>query len=186
MDQFDLPADLLTEDHHNLWRHLTRYQGDDWIFEVDLLNHSAGEYTLTYQWANLKGGPFSMDSSADGDSFSFNVPAATTAGYLPGKYRVQAVLTNLSTGTRHTLGIQEGQVLPSLLTVADPRSPNRKALDVVEAALTAGAGSDIIEYEVGGKKIKKSRPQMLQLRAYYLQRCRVEDGHGMGRILFSL
>jgi hypothetical protein len=182
MDFFELGAN----DHANLWQNLSLVQGDDWIFEVDL-SKSAADYTLTYVWA-LAGQPaFSMVSTADGESFSFNVPAASTAVLLPGSYRVQAVLTELATGTKQTLGIREGKVSPNLAEAVDPRSPNRIALDAVEGALASAApGAHLVEYIVGGKTFKKRIADLLQMRAYYLQRCRVEDGKAMPHIYFGL
>ena len=187
MDMFDLPSDLLFIDRKTLWRRLALVQGDDWIWTVDLLNKPATEYTLTFEWAEAGVSAFSVVSTAEGDSYSFNVPAATTATYTPGMYRVQAYLTNTETGTKHTLGIQEGQIYPNLASIGDPRSANRKALDAVEAALAAAApGAHIIEYVVGGKTFKRKIEDLMNVRAYYAQRCRVEDGHAIGHKYFSL
>ena len=188
MDAFDLPADLQVIPHETLWRHVALVQGDDWIFYIDQDRQPPGTCTLTFQWARAGVTGFSLVSTPnDAGGYSFNAPAATTAGYAPGKYRVQAFVTNLTTGTKHTLGIQEGQIYPSLATVGDPRSPYRQALDAVEFALAnAAPGAHIIEYVVGGKTFKRKIDELMKVRAYYLQRCRVEDGKAVSHFFFSL
>ena len=188
MDFFDLPADLQVTPHLDLWHHLHLTQGDDWIFTVKDLHQPPGSFDLTYQWARAGVTSFSLTATSDdaGD-YSFNVPAATTTAYTPGAYRVAAILTDTATGTRHTLGIQEGLLLPNLATVADPRSPNRIALDAVEAALAGAApGAHICEYQVGGKIFKRKIEELVRMRAYYLQRTRIEDGKYMSHIYYNL
>ena len=190
-DIFDYNLYALLPIHEDLWKHTGFFQGDDVTFSVDLpiLSDVSGSYTLYYVWARQGVTAFIWQSTpvvGDLQGFSFYIPAATTAAYVPGNYYITAYLISNTDGTKHTIGQREGFVKPNPMFVADPRSPNRKALDKVEQALAEGAGSDVIEYVVGGKTIKKSRPQMLQLRAYYLNRVKAEEGRAIGRISYYL
>jgi hypothetical protein len=174
--------------NNSLWKNLSLFQGDDWIFTVQLLDYPASNYTLTYQWSRQGVSTFSVVSTPDNltDIYQFSVPAATTATYTPGTYYVQAFLTDVDAGTKQTLGIQEGIVRANVANIADPRSAWRIAFDAIEAALQAGAGSDVVEYTVGGKTVRKSRLEALKFRAFCLQRVKVEEGRGIGHHYFKL
>lgn len=111
--------------------------------------------------------------------FSTYPPYLYTFQYLPGRVPLAGVTVTYRTYTqRITLGSTEITITPdpTLSSGGDPRSINRKALDDVEAALAAGAGSDVTEYTVAGTIIKKDRAGLLALRAYYLGQVRAEQG----------
>jgi hypothetical protein len=156
---------------------------------LKLLGYDSTLWTCTYIFRILGSPSFSVASTPAGDgSFTVASPAATTATRLPGRYTVTALLTDGS-GNKYTAGQAEIEIKPdvSILANSDPRSANRKALDDVEAALAAGAGSDVTEYTVAGTVIKKDRAGLLKLRSFYLLRVRAESGKpAIGTILASL
>lgn len=168
----------------------TFFQGDTWKFNVSLLDYNATSWTLTYSFKKTDVDPFTITATMDTDgSFLFNVASTLTADYIPGMYYVVAKITNVLTSEVYTVGRTEVQIKPdiSLATNCDPRSTNKIALEAVEAALAAGAGSDVIEYTVGGTIVKKNRDGLLKLRAYYLAKVRQEDGKpAISNILYSL
>ena len=151
------------------------YVGDDLAFSINLYDYSPSIYTLNYTFAMRGETPFTITSTAG--TFDFTVANAVTALWTAGIYTVTAFLLD-GTGKKTTLAQSEVTVRPDLSQVAtgDPRSANRIALDDVEAALAAGAGSDVSEYTVAGTTVKKNRAGLMTLRAYFLKRVRAEQG----------
>ena len=166
----------------------TFFQGDTWSFRVILPNYDANDWTVTYTLRKQGQPAFTIVSSPAIDgTFLMEVQASVTATYAPGLYYAAATISDGA--TRTTLGQVELLVKADLATVpsADPRSANRKALEDVEAALMAGAGSDVVEYTIGGTTVKKDRPGLLALRSFYVLRVRAEDGKpALGNVLYSL
>jgi hypothetical protein len=165
------------------------YQGDTISFPVILTDYDPTLWTLTYVLLGqgLPKTTFSSTPGADG-TFLMAVAKTVTALWTPGTYYLTAYVTKVSDGTRVTLGQVEGTIWADLSVLAgDPRSDNRKAFDDVEAALAAGAGSDVTEYTIAGTSMKKDRAGLLALRAFYLVRVRAEQGKpAIGNILYSL
>ena len=59
--------------------------------------------------------------------------------------------------------------------------------DECEEAIRAGAGSDIVEYTIGGRTVKKNRQGLLEMRSYFLKLVKKEEGiGGIQSIYFSL
>jgi hypothetical protein len=155
------------------------YQGDDFSFNIYLPDYDSSLYSITYVFRKLNVDAFSITSTASLDgSFLMEVNATTTSDYIPGLYYVSAFLTETATGKKTTVGQTEIQIKADIsqLTNYDPRSQNKIALEAVEAALASGAGSDVIEYTIGGTIVKKDRKGLLALRAFYLTRVRAEAG----------
>lgn len=162
------------------------FQGDSISFSLRLKGFVPSEWVVTYTFKRAGAPSFSFSSTPAIDgTFLMEVSATDTAHWTPGNYYLVATISD---GTRRfTLGQIEAQVKPDLSIVTDPRSANRKAFDDVEAALAAGAGSDVVEYTIAGTTVKKDRPGLLALRAHYLARVRAEDGKpALGNVLYSL
>lgn len=166
------------------------YQGDDLSFNISLPDYDPSNYSITYLFRKLNTEPFTITSTpAVNGSFLMEVAATITADYTPGLYYVSAYFIETATGKKTTAGQTEIQIKADIsqLTNYDPRSSNKVALDAVEAALASGAGSDVIEYTIGGTTVKKDRKGLLALRAFYLQRVKAEDGKpAIGNILYNL
>jgi hypothetical protein len=165
------------------------YQGDSWEFSLNLSGYDSTLYTCSYVFKKAGSDTFSFSSTAGSDgSFAFSVASSVTATYAPGLYYVVAYLTELATSKKFTAGNTEILIKPDLLTfTGDPRSINRIALDDVEAALASGAGSDVSEYTIGSRTVKKNRAGLLELRNFYLLRVRAEMGiSNLGQIFYNL
>ena len=164
------------------------FQGDTISFRIVLTEYDPSVWTITYTLLAMGQDPISFSSvPSDDGAHLMEVDATTTAGWAPGTYYLAATASN-ALGMRHTLGRVEGTIRPDLSTLTtDPRTPNKIALDDVEAALAAGAGSDVVEYTIAGTAVKKDRMQLLELRAFYLHRVRAEQGKSaIGSILYNL
>jgi hypothetical protein len=172
----------------------TLYQSDDWVFNIRLFDYDSSVNTLTYTFKIAGAAPFSLVSGPSGDgTFAFYIPAATTDTYLPGLYYVSAVLNGPNGPSGEvittTLGQTQTQIKANLTLEGtnDPRTSNRIALDQIEAALLASAGSNVVEYSTGGTTIKKDRDWLLKQRAFYLHRVQMENGKpGLGTMKFYL
>ena len=165
-------------DIQSLFKYSFFYQGDSWDFFITLPDYDSSVYTLNYVFAKVNTPSFVVSSTVStGTQFNFSVDSTVTSTYTPGLYYVSAYLTD-GTGKKTTLGQSEILIKAdiSLAANGDPRTPNKIAFDDVEAALASGAGSDVIEYTVGGTTVKKNRQGLMDLRAFYLKRVRQEEG----------
>lgn len=127
------------------------------------------------------GAVYSVTAVADGSDFTVDVPAATTAGWLPGAYRLHEYVSRgaerytVSVGTLRVL-----QNLASLTSGADLRTHARKVLDSIEAWLesqapVAGA------VEIAGRKIAHYPiTDLLALRDRYRAEVRREESAPAG------
>jgi len=115
---------------------------------------SAG-WTLKYRLApRVSGTAIDITSTADGDDHQVSVLAATTITWAAGYYAWSAYVEKAA--ERYTVDRGELQIRPASTTLAagnDLRSFAKKTLDAVEALL-AGK-SDVVEYQIAGRSIKK-------------------------------
>lgn len=140
------------------------------------------KYTLV-----ATGGAYNFDATADGDGFAVNVPMATTADWVPGRYVLTEYVTN---GTeRATIGTSELQVLADLAAASEPadtRSHARKVLDAIEAWIESRAPTQA-SFEVAGRKLQNYPiGELLALRDRYRAEVRRETHPGGGRVQVRL
>ncbi len=135
-------------------------------------------------------GPASIDLEADRDAARhvWGVPAATTAAWPPGVYAYQVRATN-SEGD--AVAVESG-----MRTIArdfsatpagtDVRSPNRIALDAIEAVIAKRASLDQERYRINNRELyRTSIADLIRLRAHYVELCAREDAKARGRKLFG-
>ena len=103
-----------------------------------------------------------VSSSAYGDGFQFNIPAATTADFVDGNWFFQAVATKTGTTKTKTIATGTFEVLPSLAfsgsnpKAFDGRSEAEKTLDLIKTAIdNIIKGGAIQEYRIGTRTAKK-------------------------------
>ena len=103
-----------------------------------------------------------VSSSAYGDGFQFNIPAATTATFVDGNWFFQAVATKTGTAISKTIGTGTFEVLPSLAFTGsnpkpfDGRSDAEKTLDLIKTAIdNIIKGGAIQDYKIGTRSAKK-------------------------------
>lgn len=137
--------------------------GDTWRWTRDLADYPAGTWTLTYYFEN-KDQVISALASASGTTHSVSVPAATTVGYKPGRYRVYARVTD---GTIvETVSIETGwlDVLPNYgaAGVMDHRSWAQRSLDALRAAYEGRADTDQLSTSINGRAISRMSKKELR------------------------
>lgn len=122
---------------------------------------------------------YDLTAEADGaGGFEIDIPAATTADYSAGPYSWLAYVTNDS-NERYSLQTGSIEVLPDLAVATqgvDTRSRNKRILDAIEALIEGRAASDVEEYSINGRDVRKmSLDSLLRWREYYRDQVRAED-----------
>jgi hypothetical protein len=121
---------------------------------------------------------FDVDGSAGpGTGFTSEITSAQSLSAEPGKYQWQAWATNIA-DTDITQIIASGSVTirPGFVSGdtsdIDLRTPEKIALDAIDAALANAATSDQLEYEIttptGSRRIKRmARTELISLRKHF-------------------
>lgn len=167
MTNFD-PAQAPTEEP-------TEFISGDLVMwrRTDLSSYLSG-YTLSYTFRPDTGGVLKT-LAATIVSGEFRVSASPD--WAPGVWYWQAHLIRTSDSARIGIGDGAVTVLPALLTTAtDTRSHAVKMLAAIESLMDGKAGSDILNYTIGGRQINKMSPEdLIKWRSYYRNEVRAEQ-----------
>lgn len=165
--------------------------GDSAIWTRSISDYPATDgWTLTYSLQTADGGEFYTFTATTGTSYAVNVPAATTATWVPGLYTA-AARASLN-GEAHTIWQGQIRITPALAQDIDRRTHARRVLDNIEAVLEKKATREILNSEVSGVKLERIPvDQLLVLRDRYRQEVKSEaaaaalaQGRGSGRNIF--
>ena len=124
----------------------------------------------------------SVQSTADGDDFKFEIPSSTTVQFSQGDWFYQAVASK-SGNQKQTIATGKFTVLPSLEFTGttprpfDGRSDTRKTLDLINKAIDdMVANGGVQEYKIGTRSAKKYElGELYILRTKYLAQLRLEE-----------
>lgn len=123
---------------------------------------SPSTHSLTYYLrTNTNAEGASVTGVADGDSWLFTIPSATSAGFDVGTWYFQAVATANADQAKTTMGAGQITVQPALSYSGTPgafdgRSQAQKDLDAVTAAIRSlMSGGAVQEYRIGGRSLKR-------------------------------
>ena len=124
----------------------------------------------------------SVQSTADGDDFKFEIPSSTTIQFSQGDWFYQAVASK-SGNQKQTIATGKFEVLPSLEFTGttprpfDGRSDTRKTLDLINKAIDdIVANGGVQEYKIGTRSAKKYElGELYILRTKYLAQLRLEE-----------
>ncbi len=148
-----------------------------WTVSLSDFPASAG-WTLRYALVN-DSAIYRFDTDASGDDHAVDVPAATTAQWVPGSYHWTAYVDNAS-GERHVVGDGTVRVLHDVTSSkpSDTRSHARKVLDAIEAALEKRASQadiDLLRAQFGEQRIERDPAKLIELRDRYRAEVRAEE-----------
>lgn len=133
--------------------------GDTLRWQRDLPDYPANQgWVLSYRLVNAAG-KIDLITTAVGALHEVNVPASISAMFASGDYTWVATVTKGA--ERYTIGQGQTRVLPDLAAAAsaDTRSPARRALDDINAALaTYGAKAYLQEIQIGDRRQKFHTP----------------------------
>lgn len=171
--------------------------GDTWIWtRPDLVSaYPASQgWSLSYVLVNA-GAVIAVSATAEGDVFTVNAPAETTADKVAGVYNWEAYV---AVGTdRFRVGRGTVKILPNLqaagLTGHDGRSHARRVLDAIEAVIEGRASKDQASYQIGDRRLDRTPiTDLLKLRNTYKaevgrerQAERLRQGKGTGRMVLT-
>ena len=155
------------------------FAGDTLRWSKSLADYPADAFALHYKLQPLTGGTaITLAATANGTDYSIAVSAAQSAGYASGDYRWTSYVLDIATGLERTV-IDSGAltIKPDPLTsTADLRSHARKTLDAIEAVLEGEASVAQLKYTVDNKSLeRRTFPELLQLRSFYLDEVRREE-----------
>lgn len=137
--------------------------GDTITWQRALSDYPAGEWTLKYRLINAAG-KIDITSTQSGADHRISVSATSSAAWVAGIYTWQAYVEKGSGGSleRATVGTGQITVRPNLAAQTggyDTRSPARKTLELLDAAMVAhGAQAWTQEYEIAGRRMKFRNP----------------------------
>jgi hypothetical protein len=137
---------------------LSVFAGDTLTWQITLADCQASAgWTLHYRLINSNG-HIDIVATANINDFLINVPAATSAAYVPGKYDWQSYLTD-SAGERFTVAMGSIEIKPNWAnqnTGLDTRSISKQILDNLEAAWVSASANRafVAEYRVANRLMK--------------------------------
>lgn len=151
------------------WRR--EFSAHDWVLQLNLR------------------GPVAVDveSTRNGARHEFDVSAAVTKEWPAGQY---AYSLRATSGDAVHL-VETGNVTINADIAAagaghDGRTPNRRALDAIEAVLEKRASLDQQSYRINNRELERtSIPDLLRLKAHYTEQVRREDFRAAGKSLFG-
>lgn len=146
--------------------------GDTIAWTREHPDYPAGTWTLKYRLINAAA-RIDITAAADGTTHSVSEAAAATAAWPPGEYIWQAYVE--SGAVRYTVGTGTLTIKPNLAAAAsgfDARSPARRALDDLRAALATWLASrgQVQEYSIAGRVMKYASAADIQARIQLLER----------------
>lgn len=155
--------------------------GDTVCFKRQLRQYSSSQGWQLEYTAVGGGSLIEWVSSADADGISFdiNIPAATTAQYVPGNYDLEGFAVNTQTGERYSIYFNQLTVGPKLQAVQpgqDVRTHAQRMLDYTEATLEKMAQHDLNDSSTEGVELhRKKLQEMTDLRDRYLREVQNEQ-----------
>lgn len=150
----------------------THTAGDTLRYTVALADYPAGTWTLSYRLTPRTAGgtAYSFSATASGADHLVDVPAATTAAWVPGWYTLSAWVT--SGAQRFQVASEQRQVqiladASSLAAGTDSRTQAELALEQARAALAAWTPTTR-SYTIAGRSITfNSTAEIIQLIGYW-------------------
>ena len=108
-----------------------------------------------------------MTAVANGDGFSFTIPATVSADFTAGNYKLYLFVT--LGAAKYLVGNQDVVIKANPLTATgDTRSHIQKVLDAIEAVLENRAIQEYQSMSINGYSITQMSPEeLLKLRSYY-------------------
>ena len=167
-----LPAEITAGLSFQATINLADYQAPVWALHIVIRGPSAIDISET--------------SNSDG-AHVFDVPAATTATWLPGAYWYSIRASKAGS----LVEVEKGQltVLPDLANLQagyDGRSQNQIALDAINAVLAKRATRDQQRYIIDKRELWRTPiPELLKLRAFYAVQVRRECARTTGKNTFG-
>lgn len=168
----------------------TRFSaGDTLLFTRSLADYPADVWTLNYKIVNGLHA-YGFTATADGTSYSVNVPKSSTEEWAAGSYELNGYVTGVvdSQDERHTVYTGLLTILPNKAATQpiEFRSWAQQALAAIESAIILDAGrGGMLEYSINGRSFRYSFEQATKLRDYLLGQVNLANGGGSQRKILT-
>lgn len=134
-------------------------------------DYPPASYTATYV-ARITGGgntEIQVTGTASGSDFLFTVSSTTSTDFIPGIYHWQLEIVRNSDSNRIIVDRGYFTCVADLdINGADPRTHAEIMVDKIESLLSGKADSDVDNYTINGRSLKKlSFKELLEARDYY-------------------
>lgn len=148
--------------------------GDTWAWRIAFADFPVSEgYVLSYalqSTSDVTQAPLTWNTdfvTDDGSEFTVSIPAATTAPFVAGGYRLSAFLTLAS--DRYSPYSAPLLVLPDASTAAGSAVTHaEKVLGYIEAVIEGRATADVESYQINGRALNRTPiKDLLALRSRY-------------------
>ncbi|MBK8663251.1 MAG: hypothetical protein IPN18_16220 [Ignavibacteriales bacterium] len=115
---------------------------------------------------------YTVTATANGSGFAFSIPAATSADYTAGNYKLHIYAT--LSDAKYFVGVQDVQILPNPFTATgDTREHNQKMLDAINATLEGRAVQEYQSLAINGYSVTQLSPsELMRWRSYYINELR--------------
>jgi hypothetical protein len=137
-------------------------------------DYSSGTYGLsaTFVLQSSAATRYTVTAAVNGTGFLFTIPAATSANYTPGTYKVHLYAT---LGTEKYLVGQQTVTINAnpLSATGDIREHAQKMLDAINATLEGRATQEYQSMTINGYSVTQMAPdQLMRLKSYYTNELR--------------
>lgn len=141
------PNAIVAGDTASWFLQLGNYPPPTWVLSYALRGKEEGQYINFSE----------VTPSPDGVQHLIQILPAVTSSWLPGLYRFQSYVTNISTTDRVTIGWGNIQIVGNLEAEdpVDGRSYYQKTLDILEAAMQGRLPQGMEHYTIAGRAISK-------------------------------
>jgi hypothetical protein len=159
-------------------------QGDTIKWDVTVPDYPASDgWALTYELKSSASDLATVTASADGDSYTVTISAATSAGYSVGKYHYVAYVT--LSGERFTVDSGRVEIVKDFETAGnyDARAHAEKVLEAIETVIEGRASKDQESYTIAGRSLARTPiADLLNLRDRYRREVKaLEDADRIAR-----
>jgi hypothetical protein len=155
--------------------------GDTWEWTRTLADYPASLWTAAWYFENVSADRprrFSVAAVADGDVFTADVVATTTAGYAPVSYAWMLTVTRIADSVRKTVESGRLEVRPNPAASGNPdtRSTARVVLEMIDTYLRDPTNLAAASYSLAGRSLSRwSRTDLLVERDKWTQEVRSEE-----------
>lgn len=160
--------------------------GDTVVWDAEFSDYlSTDGWTAAAYFVPATGAPTSVAGATQDSGFRFTLTATATAAMATGDYKWFIRVTKA--GEKVTVSNGSVEFKPNPTAAGDQRSWVKKMLDALEAAMLGTASSDVMEYTIRDRSLKKmtrkelraERDRFAALYAKELQDERLEQGLGI-------
>lgn len=138
------------------------------------------EWSVSLALTPAAGGtPETFAAAWSGSGWGLAIGATASAALAAGPYRFAVLAINATSDGRATLSAGEVTVCPDPASGADPRSEAQRHLEAIETILADPSWLGAESYTIEGRTLaRRSRADLLALRAFYAAKVRHERGLG--------